>query len=176
MLRVCTRIVALMCMLLLVGCTTINNTNSIGLFSTAPIGLVPFANNSQTPGAGQSAAAIVADILRSNGADSILFYQRPASRKVILPGLRPALTTRQALRWARRHNMSYLITGVLTEWRYKVGIDGEPTVGFTLQMFNVRTGQVVWSAVGSRIGTSRQSISGIAQRLMNQILSGVNFK
>ena len=159
--------------LLLAGCTTVNNTYSLNLIASSSIGVPAFQNNSQTPMAGNSAAAITADVLRSKGAGIVNVYQQRGSNN--LPGLRPRLSKMKLLRWARKNGMHYLLTGTVTEWRYKVGIDGEPAVGLTMQLVNVPTNQVVWSAVGSKIGTSRQSISGVAQRLTRNLLDSLSF-
>ena len=75
------------------------------------------------------------------------------------------------LEWARNEHMRYALTGTVSEWRYKVGVDGEPVVGVALQLIDVNTGQVVWSAAGSRTGWSRSAVSGVAQKLLRRLLT-----
>lgn len=59
----------------------------------------------------------------------------------------------------------------MSEWRYKVGVDGEPAVGITLQVIDVPSGNVIWSATGSRTGWSRDAVSAVAQKLLRELLS-----
>jgi hypothetical protein len=75
----------------------------------------------------------------------------------------------QALDWARSQNMRYAVTGTVDEWRYKVGVDGEPAVGFTLQVLDVPTGRVLWSAAGGRTGWSREALSAVAHQLLTRL-------
>jgi TolB-like protein len=77
----------------------------------------------------------------------------------------------RALEWARGERARYALTGTVDEWRYKVGVDGEPAVGITLQVIEVQSGNVIWSAAGSRTGWSRDAVSAVAQKLLRQLLS-----
>ena len=43
----------------------------------------------------------------------------------------------EALDWARERQARYALTGAVDEWRYKVGVDGEPAAGVTLQIIDV---------------------------------------
>jgi hypothetical protein len=44
-------------------------------------------------------------------------------------------------------------------------------VGISLQLIDVASGQVVWSATGSDSGWSRASLSGTAQKLLRRLLA-----
>ncbi len=77
----------------------------------------------------------------------------------------------KALEWARGERARYALTGAVQEWRYKVGVDGEPAVGISLQLIDVASGQVVWSATGGDSGCSRASLSGTAQKLLRRLLA-----
>ena len=59
----------------------------------------------------------------------------------------------------------------MEEWRYKTGVDGEPVVGLTLELIDVQSGQVVWSATGARSGWSRSSLSSVATSLIGSVLA-----
>ena len=58
----------------------------------------------------------------------------------------------------------------MEEWRYKVGIDGEPAVGVTLKVVDLSSGRTVWSASGAKSGWSRQALSAVAQTVLTQAL------
>jgi hypothetical protein len=72
--------------------------------------------------------------------------------------------------WAKEQGARYAVTGTVDEWRYKVGVDGEPAVGVALQIVEIDGGKVVWSGVGGQSGWSRESLSGVAQELIKSLL------
>ena len=75
-----------------------------------------------------------------------------------------------ALAWAKGAGARYALAGAVDEWRYKVGIDGEPAVGLALNVIDVASGEILWSGAGGKTGWSRESLSGVAQRLTRQLL------
>jgi hypothetical protein len=72
--------------------------------------------------------------------------------------------------WARQQGARYALTGAVEEWRYKVGVDGEPAAGVTLQIIDVQTGEALWSAAGGKSGWSREALSAVAQQLIRDLL------
>ena len=76
----------------------------------------------------------------------------------------------EATNWAKQQGVRYALTGNVDEWRYKVGIDGEPAVGITLQLLDVQSGAVVWSGVAAGTGWSRDGLSAVAQKLIKEML------
>ena len=86
---------------------------------------------------------------------------QPSERKVMA----------EADKWARSVGARYAIYGAVDEWRYKVGIDGEPAVGVALHIMDLQNNSVVWSGVGGKSGWSRESLSGVAQKLIKQLLA-----
>ncbi len=157
---------------LLAGCTT---TSSIGtaasLDQRASWVLLPFANHTDTPQAALAAEAIVDHQLRRRGLHGLSRYPaslspdslfEPTERKV----------QEEARQWAREQGARYGVQGALEEWRYKVGIDGEPAVGITLQVIDLADGnKVLWSAAGAKSGWSRVALSQVANSLIEDLLS-----
>ena len=85
-------------------------------------------------------------------------------------GLKPEdVTLEKALAWARGNGLRYGLTGSVDEWRYKVGVDGEPAVGVSLQLLDITTGAVVWTATGSKSGWSREALSAVAHKLLDEL-------
>ncbi|MGZ5091639.1 MAG: penicillin-binding protein activator LpoB, partial [Burkholderiales bacterium] len=82
----------------------------------------------------------------------------------------------EADKWARSEGARYAIYGAVDEWRYKVGVDGEPAVGVALHIMDLQTNNVVWSGVGGKSGWSRESLSGVAQKLIRQLLASANIR
>jgi hypothetical protein len=68
------------------------------------------------------------------------------------------------------------MTGTVNEWRYKVGMDGEPVVGVTLQVVELPGGRVVWSATGAKSGWSRDSVSAVAQQVIDKLLGSISVR
>ncbi len=68
-------------------------------------------------------------------------------------------------------NVAYSLTGSVNEWKYKAGLDGEPTVSLTLRLFDNRSGEQVWSSVASRTGSASESTGVLAQKLLDKALS-----
>ena len=67
-------------------------------------------------------------------------------------------------------NARYVLRGEVNEWRYKVGVDGEPAVSVTLRLVDKATHRVRWSAVASGNGWSDASLGTTAQRLFEETL------
>ncbi|WP_413457997.1 penicillin-binding protein activator LpoB [Herbaspirillum huttiense] len=150
------------------------STTDIGQAPVVPAdarwGLLPFANHTETPQAGLRAESISESILRANGLAELRRYPASLNNETLFePMDRKQLDA--ALDWARSENIAYALSGSVDEWRYKVGIDGEPAVGLTLQLIEVSSGKVVWAAAGAKSGWSREALSAVAQKLMRNLLS-----
>jgi hypothetical protein len=75
-----------------------------------------------------------------------------------------------AMVWARDHEVRYALAGSVEEWRYKVGVDGEPAAGVTLRIIDVPSGKTLWSGSGAQSGWSREALSAVAQKLIRKLL------
>ncbi|MFH1761891.1 MAG: hypothetical protein ABIA63_12405 [bacterium] len=58
----------------------------------------------------------------------------------------PFLTLEKKLEYAKSQNSVTLITGLVTEFKYKKGLGEDPVVGFTCEMTDVQTGEVIWQS------------------------------
>lgn len=154
----------------LAACSTTDIGRAPELPANAQWGLLPFANHTETPQAGLRAEAIAETILRARGEINLRHYPASLNNETLFePMDRKQMDA--ALEWARSENLNYALTGTVDEWRYKVGIDGEPAVGLTLQLIEVASGKVVWSAAGGKSGWSREALSAVAQKLSRSLLS-----
>jgi hypothetical protein len=52
-------------------------------------------------------------------------------------------------------------------------VDGEPVAGVTFELVDVASGQIVWSATGSRSGWSRSSLANVASSLIGKLLAPI---
>jgi polysaccharide biosynthesis protein PelC len=134
------------------------------------VAVLPIVNNTETPQAGLRAEAIAESLLKTGGVANLKRYPASLNPETLFePAERESVG--KALEWARGERARYALTGSVQEWRYKVGVDGEPAVGISLQLIDVASGQVVWSATGSNAGWSRESLSGVAQKLLRRLLA-----
>jgi TolB-like protein len=156
--------------LALSACAVVDSSSAPAASATDAWVVLPIVNYTETPQAGLRAESIAASLLKARGFTNLKQY--PASlngESLFEPAEREAVT--RALEWARGERARYALTGTVDEWRYKVGVDGEPAVGITLQVIEVQSGNVIWSAAGSRTGWSRDAVSAVAQKLLRQLLS-----
>ena len=154
------------------GCASIEHAPSPKFSCSEKWVVLPMSNFSEAPHAGKAAEKLAENVLFSRGLPDLLAY----------PGQDEGseFTSMQkqydkALEWARGQNARYGVTGAVTEWRYKSGVDGEPAVGITLQIVDVESGKGVWSAGGAKSGWSRDALSGVAQDLIRDLLKSASF-
>ncbi|MDQ0139807.1 penicillin-binding protein activator LpoB [Cupriavidus necator] len=154
----------------LAGCAVTDVGRAPALARGETIAVLPIVNYTETPQAGLRAEAIAESLLKTGGVASLKRYPAALNPETLFePAERGAVG--KALEWARAEKARYALTGAVQEWRYKVGVDGEPAVGISLQLLDVNSGEVVWSATGSDSGWSRASLAGTAQKLLRRLLA-----
>jgi hypothetical protein len=134
--------------------------------------LLPVQNLTQIPQAGERVESILETLVPQRGIETLVAYPAlappdPRGRLLLLDD-RERLE--RALFWARENGYVYGITGTVEEWRYRSGVEGEPAVGVSLQVLDIQTGKVLWSASGSRSGWGRDTLSGTTQVLLKAML------
>lgn len=156
--------------LLIAACSKINTSYIVQMSHNCQWGIVPFANYTEIPQAGYRAMNITAGVLRSKGVMALKVYpvSRDCSQLITCPNSAVALD--KVLQWARPRHLNYVVMGAVNEWDYKVGLDGEPIAAVSLQLYEVKSGRMLWSSVGSKIGTSRSGLALIGQKLINEML------
>lgn len=163
-------------MLCLNACSSVQHGMSAPLERNAKWAMLPIANYTDVPQAGLRAEAIVEIVLHGFALSDLQHYPQvlnsdslfePAERKAVL----------EAMNWAKQRGVRYVVTGSVDEWRYKVGIDGEPAVGITLQVIDLENNNtVVWSASGAKSGWSRDALSSVARELIGELLGDLNLR
>jgi TolB-like protein len=154
------------------GCASIESSSAPQVSRADTWAVLPIVNYTETPQAGLAAEAITQSLLTSAGFTHVTRYPANLNRDTLVePSERSA--SDKALDWARKEHVKYAVSGAVEEWRYKVGVDGEPAAGMTLQVIDVQSGAVVWSATGNRTGWSRSSLSSVGQKLIAALLAPV---
>ena len=137
--------------------------------------MLPVVNLAEAPQAGIRTEAILSTHLRAMGLSSIDIYPYQPLKSG-LPDLNEQHRYQRALKQAQKSNYQYAITGSVEEWRYKSGLDGEPAVGLSLKVFEMKTGKVLWSVSGSRTGWGYESVTGTVNKLLAQLLGSLKIE
>jgi len=137
--------------------------------------MLPMINHSDTPDAGARAADIAETLVRSRGITQLSQYEpQPDSKNILELDQKKELS--EAINWAKQKGYNFGLSGSVQEWRYKSGLDGEPAAGITLTVIDIDNGQVIWSASGSRTGWGRESVSGVAHKLLAVLIDGLELR
>jgi hypothetical protein len=135
--------------------------------------LLPMANFSETPQAGERAAAMLETLLRREGIGQLSVY--PGGDEAVVAAS-DRQRYEQSLDWARKQGFQYAVSGSVEEWRYKSGLDGEPAVGVSFRITEVASSRVLWSASGTRTGTSGENTSGAALKLLEALVQELDVR
>lgn len=154
------------------GTRSSNNTMSVTLGVADKVALLPVANFTDVPQAGLRVEALLEPALRQLGLRQLVLYPSTLNPETLFePGERKAQA--EAEKWARTQGMRYVVTAAVNEWRYKVGVDGEPAVGLMVQVKDLSNDQVVYSIAGGRTGGSREALAAVGQQLAAELVSGI---
>lgn len=164
--------ILLLAVLAAAGCATTDSGGSAGgpIERNAKWVMLPVLNHTEVPQAGLRAEAITEGLLRAHGVGDLTRYPATMNQDTLLQPAERAVFD-EADKWARSQGARYAVYGAVDEWRYKVGIDGEPAVGVALHIMDLQNNAVVWTGVGGKSGWSRESLSGVAQKLIRQLLA-----
>jgi len=157
--------------LFVAGCVTLNQRGTEVSFQEN-WGLVPFVNNTETPYAAERCESIVTALLYARGVQHLERISAEAKPEEL--GMdRGEKRQREGLELAKQKKVRYVLTGTVNEWRYKVGLDGEPVAGFALQLIKLPEGVVVWSGAAGKSGWSRDAVSSVAQQVLDRLLGEI---
>lgn len=159
--------------MLAAGCTTINYSAHKPVPFAQEWVVLPFLNNTETPYAAERAESVATVLLYGRGLQRISHFPAAAKDEEQLLPDRGTRRLLDAQEWARKKGVRYALTGTVTEWRYKVGLDGEPVAGVTLQVLDLQDGSVLWSGSGSKSGWSRDAVSAVAQQVMDALIRSI---
>lgn len=144
------------------GCSSVYNTQQITINKNSKIYVAKFKNNTETFLAGERAASITKAILRSKGYNVINMSDSVSEEdKYSLEKIKSE---------AKSSDAEILVTGEVNEWRYKTGIDGEPAVGLSVVFIDLGSDKILFSSVGAKSGWGHESITTIAQKLLNNLI------
>ncbi len=127
----------------------VEKTKSITLFS--------LSNYTDTPQAGMRASNLIEGALLTRGYTVV---------NAISLG---AKNLQDQIKIASENNSGYLLTGGVSEWRYKTGIDGEPAISLHVKMIEVASGKTIWNSTASSNDWGNASIGTTAQQMIESM-------
>jgi TolB-like protein len=157
------------------SCGTTRASKSPPLSAQARWIVFPVANRATAPQAGERLEAILLALLRMRGLLDVDTYVSPKDAEAqILESDDQRIVA--AHEYAKTHGYKYAVLGTVLEWGYKSGIDGEPAVGISVRVIDVPSGKTVWAAAGSRTGWGRESVSGNALGVTENLLDALQIE
>tara|TARA_B100000676_G_scaffold307940_1_gene367546 strand:- start:25 stop:537 length:513 start_codon:yes stop_codon:yes gene_type:complete len=166
------QIVALLLAFTLTGCTHVRSSQDVSLEAQGTWLVLPLVNRTGTPQAGLRAAAIVEAVLYRHGVTAVESYPETGNDGLLFEA--SSSSSREKMdRWVQSQSAQYVVSGVVHEWRYKTGVDGEPAVGVMLEIRELPSGSIVYSGTGARAGWARASLSQTGQKVIDKLLAAV---
>lgn len=132
--------------------------------------VAPLLNNTATPYAGQRTAQLVNALLAQRGVGAVQVAPAAADAGG-LPIDNGASAQEGAKSFAQQQHARYLVRGSVDEWTYKIGLDGQPAVSFTLDLVDLSSGKVIWTGAASASGGSRQGVAVLAQETLDKLIA-----
>lgn len=163
-------------LLVLNGCSTLQQRGREAATPAETWVVIPFVNNTETPFAAERAEAITSALLYARGIARVLTVPQEPSAESDLPPDRGLKRHQQGMEWAKKNNIRYAVVGTVTEWRYKVGLDGEPVAGMTLQLIDLTNDKVMWSGSSAKSGWSREAVSAVAQQVLEKLIATIELR
>ena len=133
------------------------------------VAVLPFENQTTALRAGQSVSDLLVTELLSSGAIAVMDPSEVADllrRENLDPVDAGRLPSAQRI--GRLLQVSHVLQGSVTEYRYKPGLSETPAVGVNARLVEAASGEVVWTASHARLGSSwirEDGLARIAQRV-----------
>ena len=157
-------------------------TTPVSFAQGTSIAVMPFENLTSSEEAGQVASYLAVSALR---ADTHLNVQAESNVAQTYDSLNTqstataAVTSRStvsARQLGEILGVKYVLTGSVSEYGYQYGLREEPSVSMNMRLIDISNGATVWSASSGIVGQgtfARDSVSIIAQRLVNQMVANM---
>ena len=158
----------------LLGCASaVQDWAKPGAARVVRVAVLPFENQTTSLRAGQTAADLLVCQLLATGAISVMDPSEVADllRRENLDSA-DAGRLPSAQRLGRLLQVSHVLYGSVTEYRYKPGLSETPAVGITARLVEVASGEVVWTASHARLGSSwfrEDGLARVAQRVAHDM-------
>ena len=163
-------------LLALTACTTLHQGVRESAAPDTVWTVLPFINNTETPFAAERAEAISTALLYARGIQQVAVMPVEPSAEAEPPVDRGLKRRQDGVAWAKKQQIRYALQGTVTEWRYKVGLDGEPVAGFTLQLIDLQNDKVIWTGSSGKSSWSREAVSAVAQQVLEKLIATIELR
>ena len=157
----------LLSLFIFTACSSIIHKKVTLLPNDKTYAITSFWNYTETPMAGLRAASIVESVLSQK--NIVIHSLIAGSDDVALKEGKQTLFTLQQ-KQAKALGASYLIIGNVQEWQYKVGIDAEPVVSYTIKVIDLSNNAIVFNGVGAKSAWGHKSIGVVAQEIAKELI------
>ena len=160
--------------LTLLGCaSTTQDWVKPGAARVTRVAVLPLENQTSSLRAGQVAGDLLVSEILATGAMTVMDPSEVADL-LRRENLDPADAARlpSAQRVGRLLQVSHVLQGSVTEYRYKPGLSETPAVGVTARLVDVASGEVVWTSSHARLGSSwlrEDGLARVAQRVAHDM-------
>ena len=139
------------------------------------VAILGFDNWTSHPSAGQIIAQLLASELYSQGVFEISEVAGAGDGSDSSNASGGSADLVAARKKAVLLNVDAVIVGSVSEYGYKHSLNEEPAVGLSLRLVSAQTGEVIWAASHSVIGTDKQqeSVNQAAQRAIGLVVQGL---
>lgn len=127
------------------------------------IAVLTFINNSETPSSGLKVKNIIENELFSKGYNVVFLNADHETDNITEKEIYKKIDE-------MKKDIKYFVFGYINEWRYKSGIDFEPAVSLTINIYDAKSDSIVWSGRISENGSSYSSTSNIASKAVKKLL------
>jgi polysaccharide biosynthesis protein PelC len=160
--------------LTLVGCASaVQEWVKPGAGHVGRVAVLPFENQTSSLRAGQAATDLLVSEILATGTMAVMDPSEVADllrRESLDPADAGRLPSAQRI--GRLLQVSHVLQGSVTEYRYKPGLSETPAVGVTARLVDVASGEVVWTASHARLGSSwlrEDGLARVAQRVAHDM-------
>lgn len=157
------------------GCTHLERGGVVRLSKSAGWVILPLQNLSETPLAAERVESILQSLLRNKGVHPVTLAPQGNGKDLALL-IEDSLRLKTAKAWARQEGFRYGVTGSIQEWHYKTGLDGEPAVGITLNLIDLKNNEtLLWTATASRTGWGSENLTRTTANVLIALIGEMEF-
>ncbi|MDO7084905.1 DUF4136 domain-containing protein [Pseudocolwellia sp. AS88] len=154
--------------LVLAACSSYNLPDSPKLDSKKQWVVMPFNNYSGAAFASEQAEEITTSVFKEEEVN-IKIYQ-VSDLNLLDTVLDPSIKTTAAKKWLADQKADYIVTASVAEWKYKSGLDSEPSVAITLKITDAKTNTLLWQGTGAGNGWGRENLAQTGMEVISEMV------
>jgi TolB-like protein len=145
--------------LIFLGCSKVSLPGYHFKNKNVKIAVLPYKNYSDTYLAGYRVASILSSVLRAKGYNVI--------NSVVLKSENPKTDINELIN-KYKNKADYIVFGSVNEFKYKTGIDAQPAVSITTNIYDTKKNKIIYSFSSSNSSWSFDSITTVTQKILEE--------